>query len=236
MYTLILSNDLAGNNNNYLLDSLLKKNNIDGTIIADKETYESDEKIKSDGFYNLTRSPYIKKPSAWDKALYYISKNKLLDSYSHFFFIEDDVYSLEYRFIISFIVEAKNYNVDFITKQMRSNNHYSGWRYWKEDYVKLLKSPHQSFNPICCLSSKLVRFVLDYKDEYGSFNFHEILFASLCKEYNLTYIEYINTPNLSKYIGKVVYKPISIKEDILDEKIYHPVKKNKNARKIKAPS
>jgi len=236
LYTLILSNDLIGNNNNNLLDSLLKQNNIDSKIIADQETLELDEKIKSDGFYNLTRSPYIKKPSAWDKAFYYLSKNNLLDSYSHFFFIEDDVYSKEYDSVVKFIVEAKNYNVDFITKQIRLNNHYSTWRYWKEDYVKLLKSPHQSFNPICCLSSQLVKLILNYKDQQGSFNFHEVLFASLCKEYSLTYLEYMNVEGLSKHIGKITYRSINTKEDILDEKIYHPVKKNKDARKIKASS
>lgn len=236
MYTLILSSDLIGNNDNDLLDALLKQNNIASKIIADKETSELDKTIKTEGFYNLTRSPYIKKPSAWDKAFYYIAKNNLLDSYSHFFFIEDDVYSKKYDSIVKFIVESKNYNVDFITKQIRSNNHYSGWRYWKEDYVKLLKSPHQSFNPICCLSSKLVKLILNYKDEHNSFNFHEILFASLCKEHNLTYIEYINVQSLSKHIGKIAYRPINTIEEILDEKIYHPVKKNKNARKIKASS
>lgn len=231
-----MSNDLIGHNDNNLLDSLLKKNNIASTIIADKETSEIDENIKSDGFYNLTRSPYIKKPSAWDKAFYYISNNNLLDSYSHFFFIEDDVYSKEYDSIVKFILEAKNYKVDFITKIIRDKSHFSEWRHWKEEYVDLFKFPSQSFNPMCCLSSKFVRLILDYKNDTGNFNFHEILFASLCREHNLTYIEYINHDVLKEYVARIAYSPIFTQDTIYDSKIYHPVKKSKDARKVQVSS
>lgn len=235
IYSLILSKDLIGSYNNHLLSALLKHKKIHNCIISDQDSLYLDETIKEQGFYNLTRSPYIKKPSSWDKAFYYISKNNLVKQYDHFWFIEDDVYSKNYEYLIDFIVTSNtNYNHDLITKRIRSKSHYPNWKHWKEEYINQFNFPSQSFNPICRLSSSLILHILEYKKAHSRFDFHEILFVSLCKEFNLQHIEYINEDSLNKYIGKVVYNPILLKEDVSDEKIYHPVKNCKNVRKTKA--
>lgn len=215
---------------NLFIGKLIEKH-IDYKIICDYCSLDKDDEIKSLGFVNLTRSPYIKKPSAWDKAFYTIHNENMIEKYKYFFFIEDDVYSKQYESIIQFILDAQRvFNVDFITKKIRPKSHHPSWQHWKEDYIFYLKYPSQSFNPFCRLSSSLITKIFEYQKKYQQFNFHEILFASLCLENNMTYINYIESSILNKYIGNFKYNPILLDEEITDNRIYHPVKNSKSDR------
>jgi hypothetical protein len=216
-------------------EKALLQNNIDYIVVCDSCTLDQDKNLLANGFYNLTRSPYIKKPSAWDKSFNIISKKFLEYEYKYFFFIEDDVYSKKHNYIIKFILESTKLDSDLITHNIKSINHSPNWKHWKEEYIKLLKNPHQSFNPICRLSTKLVKKILEYQNTYKKFDFHEILIASLCLENNLTYTNYLEHDILKTLIGHIRYNPILIEKNIFDDKIYHPVKLDVNARKLKFP-
>lgn len=211
-------------------EATLIENDIDYILVCDSCTLDQDQNLLENGFYNLTRSPYIKKPSAWDKSFNIISKKFLTDEYGYFFFIEDDVYSKKYSNIIKFILESNKIDSDLITHNIKSINHSPNWKHWKEEYVKLLKNPHQSFNPICRLSNKLIKKILEYQNIYKKFDFHEILIASLCLENNLTYTNYLEHDILKTFIGYIRYNPILIENNIFDDKIYHPVKKTMDER------
>lgn len=212
------------------LTNILDSNSMNYSIVCDACSIDRDQELINSGFYNLTRSPYIKKPNAWDKAFYFIQDANLLQKYSYFYFIEDDVYSKEYKAVVDFIKESFAYEVDFITKEIRPQSHHPTWRYWKEEYVKQFANPSQSFNPLCRLSSILVQKILQYKNIEHSFNFHEITFASLCIDNNLSYVDYIKDTKLNKYIGTFLYHPVMIDSDILNDKIHHPVKSSKTER------
>ena len=213
------------------LENSISSNHTDFLTVCDSLTLNLDKKLLDAGFYNMTRSPYIKKPSAWDKAFYTISYNELYNKYNYFFFIEDDVYSKNYETLISFIMDAQSeFSVDFITKQIRPKSHHPQWKHWQEDYTNEFSNPSQSFNPLCRLSKRLIEKILLYKEQHKFFNFHEILFASLCLEYNLSYINYIENNILNKYIGNFRYYPIMIESDINDILIHHPVKDSKSDR------
>jgi len=213
------------------LENSISSNHTDFLTVCDSLTLNLDKKLLDAGFYNLTRSPYIKKPSAWDKAFYTISYNELYNKYNYFFFIEDDVYSKNYECLNEFIHECiNNFHEDFITKQVRPQSHHPNWKYWKENYISDLKHPSQSFNPLCRISNKLIKLILNYQRLHKKFEFHEILIASLCLENNLSYINYIENDNLKKYIGRFRYNPILLVEEITDNLIYHPVKDSKDAR------
>jgi hypothetical protein len=213
-----------------LLSSQLDKNNIPYTIICDDCSIHTDDILINQGFTDLTRSPYIKKPSAWDKSFYEIYNNKLTSIYNYFLFIEDDIYSKDYESIVGFINEISKYNEDLITKCVRPKSHHPTWKHWNEEYINDLKYPSQSFNPLCRLSKVLVEKIIKYKDDNKKFNFHEILIASLCIEYNLTYINYIEDEVLKKYIGDINYTPILLTKNINDRRIHHPVKDSKSDR------
>lgn len=225
---LILCNNYSQNIIEF--ETVLFENNIDYIVVCDSCTLDQDQNLLENGFYNLTRSPYIKKPSAWDKSFDIISKKFLGDKYEHFFFIEDDVYSKKYCYITQFILESMKLNSDLITHNIKSINHSPNWQHWKEDYIEMLKTPHQSFNPICRLSVKLVNKILEYQNIYKKFDFHEILIASLCLENNLTYTNYLEHEILKTFIGHIRYNPVLIEKNILDDKIYHPVKKTIDER------
>ena len=210
----------------------LKLHNI---VVCDDCTLLEDYVIKNQGYYNLTRSPHIKKPSAWDKAFYRINSDRLLNKYDYFFFIEDDVYSKDYDLLIKFIIESISFDEDLITKEIRPRSHHPTWKYWKEEYINKLTYPHQSFNPLCRISKRLIETIIEYKENNGKFEFHEILFSSLCLENNLSYINYIKNETLKKYIGNIICNPIFTSDDISDNLIYHPVKKTKKERILTAP-
>lgn len=213
------------------LENSFVNNTVNFITISDSLTSDIDQTLLNLGFYNLTRSPYIKKPSAWDKAFYTINYHKLYEQYDYFFFVEDDVYSKDYEYLNKFIHDCNNhFDEHFITKQIRPQSHHPNWKYWKEDYISSLKYPSQSFNPLCRLSSQLVKIILHYQKQRKKFEFHEILIPSLCLENNLSYINYIENNTLKKYIGKFRYNPIMLVEEITDNLIYHPVKDSKDAR------
>lgn len=211
-------------------ESALIKAKIDFRTVCDLCTISDDDFLLNIGFTNLTKSPYIKKPSSWDKAFYSIFDNNLCDIYNYFFFIEDDVYSQNYTSLINFIIKCRTYKEDLITKSIRPKTHHPTWRYWKDPYVNDLKFPSQSFNPLCRISNRLIEKIIEYKNRNQNFNFHEILIASLCLENNLSYINYIENRDLNKYFGKIEYSPIMTKDMIHDDLIYHPVKENINER------
>jgi hypothetical protein len=235
MNTLIVI--LCQNRSHYIESFIdkLQENNFSHMVICDSCSIDLDKDLVDNGFINLTRADHIKKPSAWDKAFYQIYHQQLLSSYEYFFFIEDDVYSTNYNALINFIKECNNHNSDLITKSIRTQNHFPSWRRWQEQYISELLTPRQSFNPICRLSKNLVEKILQYRDTINKFNFHEIIFASLCIQYNLTYLEYIKDIKLKKYIGSMAFEPIFTFDSIPNDLINHPVKLDVNARKLKFP-
>jgi hypothetical protein len=218
------------NQNIIAFENILIEQKIQFRTICDLCTLDQDNFLLNTGFSNLTRSEYIKKPSAWDKAFYAIYNNELLDMYNYFFFIEDDVYSKNYKSIINFFNDSIQYKEDLITKCVRPKSHHPTWRRWEEEYVNDFKYPSQSFNPLCRLSKTLVEKIIQYRTYNNKFNFHEILIASLCLEYNLSYINYIEDEILKQHIGNFTYAPIYTTEDIIDDLIHHPVKESKDSR------
>lgn len=212
-------------------NNTLDKYNISYINICDVCSADIDSNLLDLGFYNLTKGPYIKKPSAWDKAFYYYIQNQnLLSGYKHFFFIEDDVYSKDYLNLVEFIIACSLYNdTNLITKKIRTKDHNPKWTHWR-DYKDNFKYPSQSFNPLCRLSRVLINKIIEYKLLNNKFNFHEILIPSMCLEHELSYINYIEDDTLKSKIGKIAYNPIQIMSEITDDKIYHPVKISKDDR------
>jgi hypothetical protein len=218
-----------------LLINKLEQNNFSYTVVCDDCSVDIDQHLISNGFINLTRADHIKKPSAWDKAFYQIHQQQLLSSYDYFFFIEDDVYSTNYDSLIDFIKECNKYDSDLITKSVRTQNHFPTWKRWKEQYISELLTPRQSFNPICRLSKDLIEKIFEYRDTINKFNFHEIIFASLCVQHSLKYIEYINHIELKAHFGSIAFEPIFTFDTIPNHLINHPVKLDVNVRKLKFP-
>lgn len=207
----------------YLINS-----GIDTISIVD---HKSDHNIlEKENFTDLTCLYKNSKPlrvTSWEKCFYHIDINNLTSQYDYFYLIEDDVYSKEPDAILSLINYFNLFDANLISKGILPKHDSMEWNWWsrnEDQYENVFKDPHKSFNPICRLSSKLIEIILAFKQTYNRFYFHEILFASLCVDNNLSYHDYTYYPEISNYIGKIHYRPKIDIQEITDSKIYHPVK------------
>jgi hypothetical protein len=167
------------------------------------------------------------RPSAWEYSIYNIASNHLYDKYEYFFFIEDDVYSKKYETFISLFSSWNQYDYDFIAKKIRSKDQEPEWIWWEnENNWNTFDDPYKSFNPICRISARLIKQIINYQKIYKKFSFHEILFISLCVKNNYSFIDYEDNEELKKHIGiNTVIPELSYNNIVYDDKLYHPYKK-----------
>lgn len=227
---------LCRNQSEYIsvLEQTFKKTNIDTLIIDDSVIDNS--LLKIDNFTDLDRFRSNNKMLdiiAWDKSFYTINKHNLVKKYDYFFFIEDDVYTKRPATIIDFIQHFACLDYDLLSRGIQSIENNPKWPGWffkdNHEYRKLFNNIYRSFNPFCRLSTKLVSTILQFRNNYNKFYFHEILFASLCVDKGLKYYDYKNDNECNdKHIGVFTYRPVISKKDIHDNKIYHPVKDAKD--------
>ncbi len=164
--------------------------------------------------------------SAWDKAFLFLNKNlDKLDDYV--WFIEDDVWTKSKENLNDLFTLCKKHQQDLISNRIKSKSESQDWFYWSDKMImensKFLNNHIKSFNPICRISKKLIIKILMWKAQHGKFMFHEILFASLCKDHDLEMIDFSELEE-SYVFGEFRWRPVINKSSIVDNKIYHPVK------------
>jgi hypothetical protein len=167
----------------------------------------------------------IKQPSSWDKAFYHLYQNSnLLKKYNYFYFIEDDVYTKDINTLYNSFITLNQPSYDFIGLKINKRQNTKNWCWWtrEKDVNIYFKNPHMSFNPLCRLSSRLINKILEFRNSYNKFYFHEIMFSSLCVENDFTMTN-LNSL-IDSYLGKFDSRPIINIDTIKDTKIYHPVK------------
>lgn len=213
----------------------IKKTGIDSVIISDKDTKNTKD-IKIFNNQDLIDSNFmdiphlIHSPSAWDKAFYYIYKNKL--NYDYFFLIEEDVFCNDLNKITDFMTHPSLNNIDFVSAKIISKEKCMEWWHWentKLDYriEKFFPNKYGSFNPFCRLSKKLIDKIFYMYETFGIFFFQEIMIPTICMHYNLSYLNFLDHPDLKKYFGHFSPHPCSLsilKQDLKNNKIIHPVK------------
>lgn len=193
------------------------KNTIDNTIII-YDTEIPDKILKEKNYCCLTET--IKKISAWDKAIHYLSDLNFIEKYDYFYFIEDDVYTSELETFIKLFNILDNYNHDLISHEIRSQTKSLEWYWWK----KYKKHKAKSYNPLCRLSKKILLLVIDYYKKNQKLLFHEVLFASIAYEHKLETLDFNLIDKYNNLFGTFEYRPIIDIKNIKDNKIYHPVK------------
>jgi hypothetical protein len=163
----------------------------------------------------------IKKGStAWETSFYYIEND--ITKYDYAWIIEDDVYSAKLDTYINLFEYYDNTNYSLITGDIESKQASKDWNWWSDPDIISYNHQYRSYNPICRLSIKLINLILDFRKKYQQFCFHETLFASLCIENNLNFLDYNTDKN--PYTGNIRYRPCYQTTEITDNKIYHPVK------------
>lgn len=113
--------------------------------------------------------------TAWDVAFIDI------DTTDYCWFIEDDVAFCEHSFKTLLEITSSQ-TEDLLALNITSRDDSSDWYWWKHyDDVTGIDDMYVSFNPLCRLSSNLIQQILKYREKYGKFTFHEILFPSLAQ-------------------------------------------------------
>lgn len=193
------------------------KHSIDNTIVIyDNEI--ADKILKDQNYCCLTET--VKKISAWDKAIYYLSTMNLIEKYDYFYFMEDDVYTNDLLILIKLFNILNNYNHDLISHDIKSQSESLKWNWWR----KYRKYTAKSYNPFCRLSKKLLILVIDYFKKNKKLLFHEVLFASIAYDHKLKTLNFNLIDEYKKIFGVFRYRPIIHAKNIKDNRIYHPVK------------
>lgn len=221
---------LTKETNNYV-NTLKDSLDIDSHIVSDND-YEDSLMLKH-GFYNLTAE--VKKPSAWDKSFFFLSKLDLIQEYDYFYFIEDDVFSRDNKKINHFISILDNVDSSFMSYDISSQKDCPEWHWWREDKFRSLGSGfftnnfrldnlYKSFNPFCRLSTQLIKLILHFRTQHHKFYFHEILFPTLCIQNNMKTFDF-SVDDVSKNFFDIFrHRPILDQLYISTDKIYHPLK------------
>jgi hypothetical protein len=192
-----------------------------GYIEKDDIFYHPSEILEKEGFSGMTTFKLV---SAWDKLIYHL---KLNNNFEYYWIIEDDVY-LNHQ--IENIILKNNYHDEDLlitswNKEFLNNDNYYHWEIGK-DYFYLTEL-FSSVNVLCRISKKLLETILDFQEENKKLLFHEILFISLVKKFNLTLKE-ITLPKAILY-STSLFK-INDKQKLLEKinqdniNLYHPFK------------
>jgi hypothetical protein len=105
--------------------------------------------------------------------------------------------------------------IDLRTK--RDDMHWPWWRY-ADDFFE---EPCRGFQPLCRLSARLVRAVLDFRVRHGEFTFHEVLFASVARREGMSWLSWNCDAGFRHFVSRFRYRP-EIRE--VAGGICHPVK------------
>jgi hypothetical protein len=206
------------------LSLFLQQYGYDSSIIVDdKNRYNIPDEATYCGLTKVCED----RPSSWEYSIYNISSHKLYHIYDYFFFIEDDVFSKQNNTFVNLISIWNKHNYDFIAKKIRPKYQEEDWIWWKDtNNWNNFDNPYKSFNTICRVSSRLIKKIISYQKIYQKFNFHEILFISLCIENNYSFMDYEDNQDLKKYIDiNRIIPELSDIQIIHDDKLYHPYKK-----------
>lgn len=204
------------------LNDFFNANGIDSILIQDNNDPPRSF-LKDKGYSNMTK--ICDRPCSWEKSLYFICSNALYEKYDYFYFIEDDVYTKNLNIFIDLINLWSNIDNDLIARSIKNMEEEPDWFWWKDTTKdrENFKNTIKSFNPICRLSKKLIFKIYQYKEYYSSLVFHEILFASIVKDFDMTYLDYDDS-EYGKHIEVMVASPEINYENITTDNIYHPYK------------
>lgn len=226
---IVISKEVTENMYNAYTETI----NGDLVFISDKKPQLNNDNIihyeqkllKDSGFTNLHSRVNI---TSWDKAVYHISKKNLFKKYEYVWIIEDDCY-LNKNHFNEFIQNYNDNTEDLIIfgwyKTVKEK-----WDLWvlnkisKDKTIFQHKNLRASINQICRLSPRFVDEILKIREKYNKFICHELLFASVVEEKNLTILKESN-PNIKISALINPYTKKTTKE-LEDEKviIVHPKK------------
>ena len=188
-------------------------------VIIDERSADGTLESQMAGYHRLAGFTLDCKPiTAWERAFFQLEATICNDS-SNIWFVEDDVAGNRESFA-SLVKRTQEVNADLSARHffgMASNRLWPHW-WHARDYFDF---PYRSFNPLCRLSSSLLKTVLDFRASHQRFVFQEVLFASVAALHDMTYFDWMADETAAPLFGEFRFRP---EVTAVGTGISHPVK------------
>jgi hypothetical protein len=155
--------------------------------------------------------------SAWSRAFVHLERT--LEEDEAVWFIEDDVAGDSGAFA-EWVARTSSVGADLSAFDLRTRWEDQEWPWWN-DAIAYFGEPCAGFQPLCRMSGRLVRAVLEFRRRHGSFVFHEVLFPSLARELEMSWLDWRQESQFKPYVGTFHYRP---EVAVPVRGISHPVK------------
>lgn len=178
--------------------------------------YISDK--EAEGFGGLmSKSASFPSITSWSRALFHLSRT--LEENDAVWFVEDDVAGDAATFA-NIVTLTKASGADLAAVDIRRKITDGKWGHWPlaENFFS---DAHRAFQPLCRLSSRLIRKILDFRQTEGKFIFHEILFPSIASENSMIMLNWSTNAASQHHFTNFRYRPLV---DVISTGICHPVK------------
>jgi len=178
--------------------------------------YLTDEEAA--GFSGLmsTSSPFPV-TTAWSRAFAHLARTVKEDE--AVWIVEDDV-AADMDSFAALVRATRAKSADLSALDVHTRHEDPHWWWW--NYADgFFANPCRAFQPLCRLSSKLLRVVLDFQMQQQRFTFHEVLFASLAHEHGMTTLDWRKVPSIANMLEDFRYRPYVSR---LQRGVLHPVK------------
>lgn len=165
----------------------------------------------------MGRTKEFPKVTAWSRAMVHLERT--LEDDEAVWFVEDDVAGDADTFA-RLVAGTAARNRDLAAQELRSKrDDPDWWAWWRAD--GFFDEPWRGFQPLCRLSPRLLRAVLDFQKQHGGFTFHEVLFASLAHREGMRCLAWCRDAEFKHGMPVFRYRPAV---DAVEQGICHPVK------------
>lgn len=145
----------------------------------------SDEEAEGYGGL-MSKSGPFPRVTAWSRAFVHLART--LEEDEAVWFVEDDVAGNAEAFA-ELVRKTAAAQPDLAALALKTKHEDADWYWWgyAEEYFT---DPCRGFQPLCRLSGRLVREVLNFRERHGKFTFHEVLFASVARAGGMRWLDW----------------------------------------------
>ena len=163
--------------------------------------------------YNNSNPAIPKRPSAWDKAIYYFCVQNTAPSYV--WFIEEDVFVPRESLFKE--LDERYPTTDFIMKQHVKDTDDPSFEFWYDGDGKMERPFYRSLVCATRVSRRLLDRVVELHDSKKTLVFIEIMFNTLAVKHGLT----MEMPN---ELQNIIFRHSWTEDTVNDNQFFHPVK------------
>lgn len=172
---------------------------------------------EAEGFGGLMGGAGFPRITAWSRAMLHLART--LEDDEAVWFVEDDVAGDAGSFA-ALIAATGEADADLTAIDVKFKHEDGEWYWWRRAGGHF-EEPCRAFQPLCRVSARLLRKVLEFREAQGGFLFHELLFASLARRHGMKCLDWRSEPHTKRLFADFRYRP---EVRPVEPGISHPVK------------